>query len=144
MTSFPDPLTLPRPVIPAAEREQAARDRSQRILDMLPSREPTITERLAAEKRAEAERPDLFEQTLLGFETQTSIAFLARQVGRMGYDEDPDWDPFEDHTWAALTDGLPPDMWRDFAGSNSLAHAMKIREQNLALARKRELLASAG
>lgn len=51
---------------------------------------------------------------------------------------DPTFDPFEDETWQALTEGIPTGMWTEFDSARSHEHAMDIRKRLQAKARSRQ------
>lgn len=68
-----------------------------------------------------------------------------RALGRRPYTIDPGFNPYSnDDTFNALTQGLDQSYWRAFDDATSLAHAQKIREQQLEVQQSAQNLAAAG
>lgn len=141
------------PQAPANDRERQAMLQQgmanraqvlQRFEGVAPRRVAGRQERLAQERMQAEAVPGMFEAVGAAVGSEWMAAWGGRWLGRRGYEFDPDFDPTEEDTWKRLTDGLPNDTWWSFHEAVSFDHAMKIREQQLEVADKREKLAAMG
>lgn len=126
------------------QQQQAERDRLNRISGLRIDPRPTMRENLLREQAEQDDKVGLFRLTGDAISSQWMGAWAMRRFARRGYEADPDFNFMEQETFDHLTEGVPPDMWHQFATAVSLPHAERMREQMLDVTEKRTRLSNAG
>jgi hypothetical protein len=104
---------------------------------------PTRTEEAIAAAEREVAKPGFFQVVGDAINSEMIIPWAIRQAQRSGFEYDPDFQ-LTVHDLQHLTSDLPEDMWGEFTYAVSSDHAMRIREQLLAIAESRRTLELAG
>jgi hypothetical protein len=116
-----------------------------RTVGVLPPKTTTYQQQVLAEEERSRNAPGLLTAVSDAINTSWIESGFLRALQRQPYEVDPNFNPYrDDDTFNALTNGLDPSYWRAFDESTSLAHAHRIREQQLDVQGSAVRLAQAG
>lgn len=80
------------------------------------------------EREAEANRPGFLDSAALAIDEQWISSSVARQLGRAGFEEDPNFQ-YSEKLWSEVSEGLPDEYLSNFDAAVSEDHARVLADQ---------------